>query len=127
MIVPRDLPIIRLIALRCSQEVGRYENRKYGTVAVLEGTGLLQGDLSLTVDGQPVASYAVHTVREQVDEQDLNSFLRDRQIVTFNVPAGATSGVIKVVTSGGTAMLRSGVAAISGPPLIPTARLETYC
>ncbi len=93
-----------------------------GMVTVLEGTGLLQGDLSLSVDGQPVENYTVQTIRDENDKQGrVNSFLNDRQIVTFTVPTGVTSGAIKAVTSGGTAMLRTGVAAVSGPPLTPNA------
>ena len=90
-----------------------------GMVTVLEGTGLLPGDLSLSVDEQPVASYTIQTIRDVDDSDTINSFLTDRQKVTFTVPANVTSGVIKAVTSGGTATLRYGVAAVAGLPLAP--------
>jgi hypothetical protein len=86
-----------------------------GTETVLQGTGMLQGDLSLSVDGQPVASYTVQTVRSSDDFHDFP----DRQFVTFTVPAGIGPGIIRAVTSGGRATLEPRVVPVSTPDLTP--------
>ena len=78
-----------------------------GVETVLQGTGLYPGDLALSVDGQPVASYDVQTIRGSDDFQN-------RQFVTFTIPIGVGPGVVTAVTPGGAATLQLG-AASAGP------------
>ena len=87
-----------------------------GVQTILEGTGLRPGDLLLTVDDQPVSNYTIRTVR---DEDDFHAF-PDRQLVSFTAPAGIGPGIIRAVTSGGTATLQAGVAANASPTVKPT-------
>ena len=70
-----------------------------GSPAILEGTGLVPGELTLTVDGQAVASPQVETIFSQGIGQ---------QVVRFTVPAGVTQGQVQVGTLGGQAHFRRG-------------------
>ncbi len=86
-----------------------------GQLTVLEGTGLLKGDLNLTIDGIAITDFQVKTLR---DHDDFH-VLPDRQIVTFIVPNGIDAGVIQAVTSGGRVTLQTHVARIAGPLVQP--------
>ncbi|MEQ1563229.1 MAG: PPC domain-containing protein, partial [Nitrospiraceae bacterium] len=76
-----------------------------GAQVMLEGTGLVEGSLTITIDGQLVTT---KDVRNIVDNDTLgfpNGFL-DQQLVQLTVPAGVSAGVIQVITTGGSARIR---------------------
>ena len=73
-----------------------------GNTIVVEGTGLIQGQYTLTVDGQAVVAPTVRTTT--------NSGGIGQQTIVFTVPDGVTNGLIQVATAGGTATLRADVA-----------------
>ena len=69
-----------------------------GTVAaansvVVEGTGLVEGEITFTIDGQAVGGTVNMTM----------VWIRgnDQQVVDLTVPAGVSDGVITVTTAGG--------------------------
>jgi len=64
-----------------------------GNAIVLEGTGLVEGELLIDIDGVPVIG--------TVDMTIVNDRGRDQQVVDLTVPAGVGDGVITVTTNGG--------------------------
>ncbi len=82
-----------------------------GQSIVLEGSGLLAGGLSVSIDGQ---SAAVNTRLTVNGRGSLN-----QQVVDVTVPAGAGGGVVTVTTPGGSFSYRSNVAIATQPDLTP--------
>ncbi|PYP39636.1 MAG: hypothetical protein DMD43_10455 [Gemmatimonadetes bacterium] len=68
-----------------------------GNTLMLEGTGLTEGAVTLTVDGQTVANPDVRTLFDRG---------QDQQVVPFTAPAGVSAGVVTVQTAGGSHTLR---------------------
>ena len=64
-----------------------------GNEIILEGTGLVEDEVNITIDGQAVALSEVTTVGV------IGSF--DQQVVVLTVPNGVSDGVITVTTDGG--------------------------
>ncbi len=77
-----------------------------GNQIILEGTGLVEGDLTVTVDGQAVTVLDVVSIE---DRDITNAGYFAQQVVRLTVPSGVSDGVINVTTSGGSFSLRSGV------------------
>ena len=70
-----------------------------GSTLVLEGSGLTQGDLTLTIDGVAIAAPEVRTIGDRG---------QDQQVIVLTVPAGVSAGIVRVTTDGGTASLAAG-------------------
>ncbi|MCG2595885.1 hypothetical protein LZ009_24175, partial [Ramlibacter sp. XY19] len=71
-----------------------------GNTLLIEGTGLVSPELSVTVGGRPVGNFSVRTV---FDGSGTN---RDQQLLTLVVPTGAVGNVVTVSTAGGSSTLR---------------------
>jgi len=80
-----------------------------GGVIVLEGTGLVEGGLSVTIDGQPVVSLDVIAV---ADGSTASNGSLDQQLVELTVPAGVSDGVVVVSTAGGSFILGTSLTGI---------------
>jgi hypothetical protein len=78
-----------------------------GSTVVLEGTGLIEGGLTITIDGQTVVTKDVRNILDNDTLGFPNSVL-DQQIVTLTVPAGVSAGVIQVLTGGGSFRMKPG-------------------
>ena len=91
-----------------------------GQRAVLEGTGLPEGDLTIRIDGQLATDIDVQTVTERYASTG-NGLVDGQELVTFMVPAGIGAGVVTVTTSGGSATIRSGFAVTLLPDISPAA------
>ena len=70
-----------------------------GNQIILEGVGLPEGDLTITIDGQTVLDQDVLTILERRSSQNNDAA---QQVVNLTVPAGVTDGVITITTTGGT-------------------------
>ncbi len=72
---------------------------------VLEGTGLVAGELAIAIDGVAVdpATVSVHTTSILGEAQ---------QLVDLTVPAGVSAGVITATTRGGSSRLRPALATL---------------
>ena len=81
-----------------------------GNRILLEGTGLVEGELTVNIDGQLVGDEDVSVI------VGLDPGL-DQQIVELTVPAGVRAGVITVTTNGGSATLRPTVTVMTQPDL----------
>ncbi|WP_419580402.1 Ig-like domain-containing protein [Stieleria magnilauensis] len=68
-----------------------------GNSILLEGTGLVEGGLTVTIDGQVVSGLDVLVISDQG---------LDQQVVDLTVPAGVSAGVVVVSTAGGSFTLR---------------------
>jgi hypothetical protein len=93
-----------------------------GQQAMLDGTGLPEGDVTITIDGQVVTQPDVQAVlepRKFHTEFELNE--RDQQFIIFTVPAGITAGVVTVATSGGSDTVRAGFVPTILPNVSPAA------
>ena len=69
-----------------------------GNQIVLEGVGLPEGDLTITIDGQTVLDQDVLTILERRSSQSNH---QAQQIVNLTVPTDVTNGVITITTAGG--------------------------
>ena len=69
-----------------------------GNQIILEGTGLAEGDLIITIDGQQVTGQDTLTI---LDLRTNNSGNFAQQVVTLTVPSGVGAGLITVTTGGG--------------------------
>jgi hypothetical protein len=76
-----------------------------GSTVVLEGTGLIEGGLTILIDGQTVTTKDVRNILDSDTLGFPNSVL-DQQIVTLTVPVGVSAGVIQVITNGGSFRMR---------------------
>ena len=88
-----------------------------GRQAMLEGTGLPEGDLTIRIDGQLASDLDVQTVTERFYVR--NGLVDGQELVTFMVPAGIGPGVVTVTTSGGSATIRAGFAINILPDVSP--------
>ena len=71
-----------------------------GNTVLLEGTGLVENDLTLSIDGQNVATPDVETIFDRS---------RDQQVIVLTVPGGVSDGEINVTTSGGSYTLATAI------------------
>jgi hypothetical protein len=76
-----------------------------GTQLILEGTGLIEGNLTITIDGRVVGTQDVRTILDNDTFGFPNGFL-DQQLVQLTVPNLVTAGVVQVTTAGGSFTLR---------------------
>nr|WP_161501232.1 Ig-like domain-containing protein [Rhodopirellula sp. SM50] len=79
-----------------------------GSPLLLEGTGLVEGDLAVTIDGQLVSTLDVLISSDQG---------LDQQVVDLTVPAGVSAGVVVVTTAGGSFTLRPAATIATEPDL----------
>ncbi len=79
-----------------------------GNTLILEGTGLVPGEVSVQIDGQAVAAAVTRTVVDSGAYQYYGSGSETgvQQLLTLTVPAGVGDGVITVTTAGGSAVVR---------------------
>ena len=88
-----------------------------GRRAMLEGTGLPVGDLTIRIDGQLATDLEVQPVTERFYVR--NGLVDGQELVTFMVPAGIGAGVVTVTTSGGSVTIRAGFAVTVLPDVRP--------
>ena len=79
-----------------------------GGQVLLDGTGLVGSELTVTVDGRAAGTFAVRTVAD-VNAYNTTTPGQGQQLLSLTVPAGVTAGVITVVTVGGSFVLHTGV------------------
>jgi hypothetical protein len=70
-----------------------------GNAIVLEGTGLIEGATTVTIDGQAATDLDVIAIGDRGTDQ---------QVMDATVPAGVGAGVVTVTTAGGSFTLRPG-------------------
>ena len=70
---------------------------------MLEGSGLVESELVIQVDGKSVGNFNVRTVIDGA------SGSRDQQLLTLTVPSGVAASRVSVSTNGGAASVRTGV------------------
>ncbi len=85
-----------------------------GQQVLLDGTGLSDAGLSVTIGGQSATAFELTTIRSDQG----GSFGRDQQILTVTVPAGTTGFEVTVSTPGGSFVLSEASVAIESSPLI---------
>ena len=81
-----------------------------GEMLLIEGTGLVQGDLVVTIDGQVTGAADVRPIN---DRNHQNAAYFSQQVAVVTVPAGVSNGVVEVSTAGGTFTYDSGVSVAS--------------
>ncbi|MHC5112427.1 MAG: beta strand repeat-containing protein, partial [Planctomycetota bacterium] len=86
-----------------------------GNQIVLEGTGLIEGDLNVLIDGEAAFALDVQTT---ADSNTTSAGFLDQQIVTLTVPTGVSAGVVTVTTSGGSFTLRPAIPVTVATPIM---------
>src|SRR6266850_1601754 len=83
-----------------------------GGTLLLEGSGLIQGELTLTIDGVAIAAPDVRVIGDRG---------LDQQVIALTVPAGVSAGVVRAASAGGTATWRPAASIAQQSDLAPAA------
>ncbi len=79
-----------------------------GGTVLLDGTGLVGSELTVSVDGRGAGSFSVRNVADVGGYASLPE--QGQQLLSLVLPAGTSSGVITVTTAGGSFTVHAGVA-----------------
>jgi uncharacterized protein YjiK len=97
-----------------------------GNTLVLQGSGLVAGEITVQIDGIGVGSFSVRTI---IDGSGLPSYAygssTDQQLLVLTVPNGvgngANGGVITISTQGGSSTLRGRPVGVTNASNVPNA------
>ena len=90
-----------------------------GNTIEIEATGLPPGEATILIDGRGVGAF---TIKDTVDinQYGVNNPLAGQQILTLTVPPAIGSGIITVLTNGGSATLQTGITLAQQPAFVPS-------
>ena len=83
-----------------------------GGLIELDGTGLVNTEISVTVDGLAVGQFTVRTIAD-INPSGVANPQQGQQLLTIAVPQNITAGVITITTAGGSYTVRPNVSVAS--------------
>jgi len=80
-----------------------------GNTVLIEGSGLVQSEVVVQVDGRAIGNFSLRTVVDPSTSRFGDAATQNQQLLSVVLPNGVANPVVTVSTAGGTATLRTGV------------------